>query len=89
MCARWWGCTAAADVFESYILFRQCNDRVVQEFLSFNPLAVAIESSRSVYFENSLPAWPPMLGQLLLGLSLVMVGLLVFMRLKKGFADAF
>lgn len=55
--------------------------------IEINPFTVLLEGYRDCFLYHVWPAWQPLLGVLLLGLVLCLIGMLVFRRLERGFAE--
>ena len=52
-----------------------------------NPLAVVVESARSVVLYGRLPDWPALGAVMVLGLVVMQLGYAWFVKSKRGFAD--
>lgn len=59
----------------------------IRPLMYMNPLTPAIETVRAVLFEGQLPSMMGYSVYLIAGFSFALLGLLVFNRLKVGFAD--
>jgi lipopolysaccharide transport system permease protein len=55
--------------------------------MQFSPLAVMIEGARAAFFGGPLPSWTLILFHLLSTWALAWLGLMWFMKTRKGFAD--
>jgi len=55
--------------------------------VAFNPIAAAIEGMRGVVLAGDLPGWQSIAQSTLLGGGVFVLGYLLFLKVKKGFAD--
>lgn len=61
---------------------------IFQKILYFNPLAQSINSTRDVIFLGTIPDFNYYISNLISGLLVFLLGVYVFKRLRKSFADA-
>ncbi len=59
----------------------------LRPYLQLNPLALIIGQARGVLIWGTAPAWAPLSGYALFGAMTGFFGLMVFRKLRKGFAD--
>ena len=66
---------------------RSAMPAAVQPWLVLNPITVPVEQVRRVVFESQWPQWDVLAQYALVALAVYLLGLWVFAKLKKGFAD--
>lgn len=65
-------------------------DAIPDEFrfiVAFNPIAGAIEGMRGAVLTGTLPGWRTIVESTLMGSVVFVLGYLLFLKVKKGFAD--
>lgn len=68
------------------------SERVPEEFLplwNLNPMTPVIEAYRSVLYYKTFPELDTLLSAFVLGVIVLVLGIFVFNRLEKGFAEEF
>ena len=66
---------------------RSAMPAAAQPWLVLNPITVPVEQLRRVVFESQWPQWDVLAQYALVALAVYLLGLWVFAKLKKGFAD--
>ena len=66
---------------------RSAMPAAAQAWLLLNPITVPVEQVRRVVFESQWPQWDVLAQYALVALAAYLLGLWVFAKLKKGFAD--
>ena len=66
---------------------RSAMPAAAQPWLVLNPITVPVEQVRRVVFESQWPQWDVLAQYALVALAVYLLGLWVFAKLKKGFAD--
>lgn len=66
---------------------REAMPAAIQPWLAWNPITVPVEQVRRVLFEAQWPQWDILAQYALVAIGVYLLGLWVFDRLKKGFAD--
>ncbi|MEO5962314.1 MAG: ABC transporter permease [Thermomonas sp.] len=66
---------------------RSAMPEALQPWLALNPITIPIEQLRRVVFEGLWPDWNVLAGYALAAIVIYLLGLWVFVSLKKGFAD--
>ena len=66
---------------------RSAMPAAAQPWLVLNPITVPVEQVRRVVFESQWPQWDVLAQYALVALAAYLLGLWVFAKLKKGFAD--
>ena len=68
------------------------SERVPEELLplwNLNPMTPVIEAYRSVLYYKTFPELDTLLSAFVLGVIVLVLGIFVFNRLEKGFAEEF
>lgn len=66
---------------------REAMPALIQPWLAFNPITLPTEQIRRVLFDGQWPQWDVLAQYSLVALGVYALGLWLFTRLKKGFAD--
>ena len=66
---------------------REAMPALAQPWLALNPITIPVEQARRVLFEAQWPQWEVLAQYALVAVVVYALGLWVFTKLKKGFAD--
>ena len=60
----------------------------LQSFIYINPIAFIVEQTRKVVIDGVQPNWFGLLIYSVIAIGIAVVGLKLFQRMRRGFADA-
>ena len=66
---------------------REAMPAAAQPWLAANPITIPVEQARRALFEAQWPQWDVLAQYSLVAAAVYLLGLWVFSKLKKGFAD--
>lgn len=66
---------------------REAMPEALRPWLALNPITIPVEQVRRILFESAWPQWDVMAQYSLAAVAVYLLGLWVFAKLKKGFAD--